>query len=185
MVPWRSPSRVARRELFKYSAAGALALCAPQVFARSLTAGERRLSFYNLHTGEQLSRVYWAQGGYVDPVLDDINYLLRDFRTGDVKIIDPALLDLLYALRRLLDSTKSFQVISGYRSPQTNAMLRRRGKGVAKHSYHMRGMAIDVRLPGRRLADLRRAAVALKRGGVGYYPDPNFVHVDTGPVRYW
>jgi uncharacterized protein YcbK (DUF882 family) len=117
--------------------------------------------------------------------LREINHLLRDHRTGDTVQMDRELLDLLYSLQHKVESKKEFQVISGYRSPKTNAMLRSKSSGVAKKSLHMQGKAIDIRLPGTSLKNLRKAAVALKSGGVGYYPNSNFVHVDTGRVRYW
>ncbi len=146
---------------------------------------EKALSFDNIHTGEKMKTIYWQQGMYLPEALADINYILRDYRTGEVKEIDTGLLDLLFALRRKLDSKVPFDVISGYRSPATNALLHRRSNGVATHSLHMYGKAIDIRLPGYELNTLRRAARALRRGGVGYYPASDFVHVDVGRVRYW
>jgi uncharacterized protein YcbK (DUF882 family) len=144
----------------------------------------RTLSFYNLHTGERLTTVYWEKGEYVPSALDEVNYILRDFRQNEIKPIDPTLLDLLVALRDRLQSEANYEVISGYRSPLTNAMLHSRSEGVAAHSLHMEGRAIDIRLPGRPLVLVRVAALSLQRGGVGYYPD-RFVHVDTGRVRRW
>ena len=144
----------------------------------------RSLSFYNLHTGESLKTTYWEQGEYVPGALDDINYLLRDFRRDEVKPIDTSLLDLLVKLRERLLSNEHFEVISGYRSPQTNAMLHAEGGGVSAHSLHMEGRAIDIRIPGRSLGLVRAAAWSLQDGGVGYYPG-RFVHVDNGRVRWW
>jgi uncharacterized protein YcbK (DUF882 family) len=144
----------------------------------------RTLSFYNLHTGERLTTVYWEKGKYVPTALDEVNYILRDFRQNEVKPIDPNLLDLLVALRDRLHSQSNYEVISGYRSPLTNAMLHSQSEGVSAHSLHMDGRAIDICLPGRPLGLLRVAALSLQRGGVGYYPD-RFVHVDTGRVRWW
>ena len=151
----------------------------------SILSVERSLSFYNLHTDEELSTVYWRKGEYQPEALADINYLLRDYRTGDVKKIDPKLLDLLHTLHKKVGSSEPFQVISGYRSPKTNAMLARRSRGVAKHSMHLLGKAIDIRLPECGLDCLHKAAVGLRAGGVGYYPSSDFVHVDVGRVRYW
>jgi len=145
----------------------------------------RTLRFYNLHTGERLSTVYWERGGYIEAALGEINYILRDFRANQIKPIDRRLLDLLCALNQRLDTSQPFDVISGYRTPATNAMLAARSEGVAAHSLHMVGQAIDIRVPGRGLHDLRRAASSLKLGGVGYYPASDFVHVDVGRVRYW
>jgi len=162
-------------------AAGALML--PERVRAS--ARPRSLSFVNTHTDERLSAVYWADGALEPQALRDIDHILRDFRTGDVKPIDVELLDLLHDLRTALGSEAPFHVISGYRSPATNAMLRSHSGGVARHSLHLDAKAADVRLPGVPLADLRRAALSLRRGGVGYYPGPEFVHVDTGRVRAW
>jgi uncharacterized protein YcbK (DUF882 family) len=145
----------------------------------------RVITLKNLHTDERLEAVYWDQGRYVPDALEAVNKVLRDYRTGDVHSIDPRLLDLLTDLRSGLGSKSSFQVISGYRSPQTNAMLRERSAEVAQHSFHMDGMAIDVYLDDVDLDRLRLAALAFGRGGVGYYPVNRFVHVDVGPVRHW
>jgi uncharacterized protein YcbK (DUF882 family) len=148
-------------------------------------AGERTIAFHNLHTGENLKATYWAEGRYITSSLKDIDFILRDFRTGSVASMDPRLLDLLHALRDRMESSEPFHVISGYRSPKTNGKLARLSNGVAKKSLHMQGMAADVRLPGRALSDLKRAAISLKLGGVGYYPKSDFIHVDVGRVRYW
>jgi uncharacterized protein YcbK (DUF882 family) len=151
----------------------------------STRAEYRTVSLDNLHTGEQLQAVYWEQGDYIPDVLAAVNEHLRDFRTGDVHPIAPALLDLLDAVSALTYARGPFQVISGYRSPATNAMLHEHSEEVAKHSFHMSGMAIDIRLPGVDLYHLHAAGLALARGGVGYYPQSNFVHMDVGPVRQW
>jgi uncharacterized protein YcbK (DUF882 family) len=148
----------------------------------------RTLSFFNVHTSERLTTAYWSGGIYKPEALGRINTLLRDYRVNEIKPIDKGLLDLLHELHATLGVDEPFHVISGYRSPRTNAMLRERGgkdSGVASGSLHMEGKAIDIRVPGIDLDDLRRAARALKRGGVGYYPSSNFVHVDTGRVRFW
>jgi uncharacterized protein YcbK (DUF882 family) len=149
---------------------------------------ERVLSFFNTHTGERLRTAYCCDGAYQPEALAQINHILRDFRQNEVKPIDPQLLDLLHELGGTLETDQPFHVISGYRSPSTNSLLRERGgghTGVASRSLHMVGKAIDIRLPGVRLDNLRGAARSLKLGGVGYYPSSNFVHVDTGRVRYW
>lgn len=149
----------------------------------------RALSFVHTHTAEKLAIEYCCDGRYDQAALDKLNYLLRDFRSGEVHPIDPKLFDLLHELAANLGADgEAFHVISGFRSPVTNAMLRQRGgpsTGVATRSLHMVGKAIDIRLPGVKLKELRETAAALKRGGVGYYPASNFVHVDTGRVRYW
>ena len=147
--------------------------------------GARTLDFFHTHTGERLAVNYFDAGAYVPDALATVNHFLRDFRTGDVHSIDPALLDLLHALTDLTGSARPFQVISGYRSPATNEMLRHRSEGVAAGSLHMQGQAIDIRLADVPLDALRRAALTVRRGGVGYYPASDFVHVDTGRVRTW
>ena len=147
---------------------------------------ERFLSLMNTHTGEKLCKVvYWQQGSYLEPSLQEIDYLLRDHRTDQVSRIDAGALDLMFALREKFPVTQPFEIISGYRSPETNQLLQRSSSGVAKHSYHMLGQAIDLRLPGVSLKTLRKAALQMRRGGVGYYPKSDFIHVDTGPVRSW
>ena len=144
----------------------------------------RALAFSQLHTGEKLEVVYAERGRYVPEALEHLDRLLRDHRTGEVHPIDPALFDLLYDLREDTGGGV-FEVISGFRSPATNEMLRARSGGIAQQSLHLQGKAIDVRLRGVESRLLRRAALRLRRGGVGYYPGPDFVHLDTGRVRFW
>jgi uncharacterized protein YcbK (DUF882 family) len=153
----------------------------------AVSIDERRLVFYHTHTAKRLDVVYARGGEYVDTALADVERFLSDFRTGDREAIDPELLDLLYELRESLGSNGTFEVISAYRSPQTNEMLRSRSRnsGVAGNSQHTIGKAIDVRLRGIPLARLRDAAIAMQRGGVGYYETSDFVHLDTGRVRRW
>lgn len=145
----------------------------------------RLLSFENLHTGERLQTTYWADGRYDQAACQRVDWVLRDHRAAVAAPISTELLDLLNALRLRLGTDAAFQVISGYRSPVTNAHLSSASSGVASNSLHMKGMAIDIRVPGCKLTALRETAVALKAGGVGYYPKSNFVHVDVGRVRYW
>ena len=175
-----------RRGLLKFGL-GAAAASLPLMGAASALASApvRRVALHNLHTGEALNTVYWEQGRYVPQALAQVNHVLRDFRTGDVHPMDPALIDLLDALSARLDTQNPFQVISGYRSPKTNAMLHECTSGVASQSLHMKGLAIDIRLPGVDLDRVHRAALSLQAGGVGYYPQSDFVHVDVGPVRHW
>jgi uncharacterized protein YcbK (DUF882 family) len=156
-------------------------------FASTGDAGARSLSFNNIHTGERLAVDYWVDGAYQPEALSEVNHVLRDFRTGDVHMIEPRLLDLLVRIRARLETSKPIQVISGYRSPATNAMLRAEHahSGVAAKSLHMQGMAIDIRLADCDLQILHRAALAERSGGVGYYPESDFVHVDVGRVRRW
>ena len=149
------------------------------------TQTKRALSFNNLHTGDRADIEYWAEGRYEPDALAEINHVLRDWRNNEVHAIDPRLLDLLHVINAKLETSEPFEVISGYRSPATNAMLHAESSGVAAKSLHMKGMAIDIRVPGRALSVLHETAVALRVGGVGYYPSPDFVHVDVGRVRYW
>jgi uncharacterized protein YcbK (DUF882 family) len=176
---------ISRRRILAIGTAAVLGSLAFGKLAYARTPGQRELGFHNLHTGERLRTTYWADGDYVPGALADVDYLLRDFRTGDVKAIDVRLLDLLHVLRERLGSTEAYEVISGYRSPKTNKMLASQSNGVAKKSLHMKGLAVDVSLPGRQLGEVRQAAMALRLGGVGYYPKPGFVHLDVGRVRSW
>jgi len=153
--------------------------------ALASAAGPRSLSLLNLHTGERLSATYFEDGAYVPDALAALNHVLRDFRTGESHPMAPGLLDLVNSLQARLETRETVQVISGYRSPHTNAMLHAHSEGVATHSLHMVGEAMDIRIPGVQLAHLRDAAYGLARGGVGYYPASDFVHVDVGRVRRW
>jgi len=176
-----------RRQFLKLGIAGSIGFAFPAAGYAVVpgAAADRALEFYNTHTDERLSTTYWAGGQYVPGALADINFILRDFRANEIKAIDVALLDLLHRLHASLDTSEPFHVISGYRTAATNAMLHSASEGVALHSLHIEGMAIDIRVPGRDLPVLRRAALALRGGGVGYYPHSDFVHVDVGRVRTW
>jgi uncharacterized protein YcbK (DUF882 family) len=147
--------------------------------------GERVLSFYNTHTGEQTRATYWADGEYVASELATLDRLLRDHRSGEIVDMDPRLFDILHDLQQLTAASGAFHIISGYRSPATNAQLHRKSGGVARNSLHTRGQAIDIRLAGVELRDLHRAALSLRAGGVGNYASSGFIHVDTGRVRTW
>jgi uncharacterized protein YcbK (DUF882 family) len=168
------------------SGAGAL-VCAwlPAGAALAAASSTRSISFINTHTGERLSSVYFREGQYVSSELQRLNGVLRDFRTGEIHPIDPQTLDILADLRVLADRDEPYELICGYRSPATNAMLRSRSAGVAEHSLHLQGRALDVRLPGVPTARLRDLALGMSRGGVGYYAASDFVHLDNGPVRHW
>ena len=148
-------------------------------------SGERSLSFYHTHTAESLDVTYFRNGGYVSSALGELNEFLRDFRTGDKTTMDPAVFDVLYEIQQRSGSTGTYEIISAYRSPKTNDMLRSRSGGVAKNSQHLLGKAIDVRLTDLDTAELRDVALSLGLGGVGYYDASDFVHVDTGRVRRW
>ncbi len=180
--PWRE--RLNRRSFLRGAGAGVLAVSpVGAAYARSLET--RALSFVHTHTGENLSSVYFEAGKYVPSSLERINVLLRDFRTQDVYPIDPRVLDILFDLRSLVGADAPYHVISGYRSPRTNAALRSRSSGVAEHSFHLQGRAIDVRLEGFSTRRLHDFALQMRRGGVGFYAQSDFVHLDSGPVRFW
>jgi uncharacterized protein YcbK (DUF882 family) len=173
-----------RRGLLK--AAGSLiplAVLPLPAFARMQDV--RQLSFYHLHTSEKLDVVYAEDGAYVPDALAEINHLLRDYRNGVIHPIDPRLLDILCAVRDRTGAGGRFEVISGFRSPATNELLRQNSNGVARNSLHLQGQAVDVRLTGVGTSSLHRAAVAMAQGGVGYYPESDFVHLDTGRFRTW
>ncbi|MES1203268.1 MAG: DUF882 domain-containing protein, partial [Pseudomonadota bacterium] len=178
-----------RRDILKFgaitavSAAGGLSLSGTARAA--IVPDVRRLALVNTHTGDTFNDAYWHQGAYVPDALGAINHVMRDYRSGDVHAIDPNLLDLLDDLRGHVDAGAPFQIISGYRSPATNAAMHEASSGVAAHSLHMDGKAIDIRVGGVDLTNLRDSALLMSRGGVGYYPTSNFVHVDTGRVRRW
>ncbi|HEY0647840.1 DUF882 domain-containing protein [Phenylobacterium sp.] len=160
------------------------ALAAPAVQTRP-AADVRRLFLHNLHTGDTVKTVYWENGRYLNDALAEARFALRDWRNGQQHAMDPGLFDIFHELGARLETDRPFQIISGYRSPATNAALHARSSGVASKSLHLQGMATDIRVEGVQLAHVRNAALDLGRGGVGYYPVSNFVHVDTGRVRRW
>lgn len=177
--------RLDRRQFLHATSVLALSGVANPAAALTSENAPRRLGFQCTHTGERIDTEYWVGGRYLPDATAAIDHVLRDFRTGDIHPIHTSLLDLLHSLRSSLGSEEPFHVISGYRSPKTNAALQSKSNGVATKSLHMRGMAIDIRLPGCKIADLHRTALALQKGGVGYYPASDFVHVDVGRVRRW
>ena len=179
----RYPKRSDRRQFLQRAGAGLMLLPFGAAWAR--IPERRSLSFVHTHTVERLSSVYFEAGEYRAAELERIYELLRDFRTGDVHPIDTGVLDILADLRVLADRDEPYEVISGYRSPLTNAALRQHSSGVAEHSLHLQGRAIDVRLPGLRTGKLRELALGMARGGVGFYPRSDFVHLDNGRVRCW
>ena len=188
-MPFRLPKAgLSRRNFMGFMlCAGMSGLTSKSVFAaiEELTTTERSLALYNIHTKDSFNGVYWKNGKYVNDAMKNINHIMRDFRAHDIKQMDTHLLDLLSAISIKLKPKKPFHVISAYRSPETNAKLRKRGRGAAKNSYHIQGKAVDIRLPGYRTSVLRRTAYKLKGGGIGYYPHQRFVHIDVGPIRYW
>lgn len=176
---------ISRRSFLLMATAGCASALSPYTFAKALPRNERQLKLYNLHTGEKLNTTYWAQGEYLADELGAIDHFLRDYRNDEVAQIDPRLLDQICLLQHKVEHQGTFHIISGYRSPQTNARLRRQDSGVAKRSLHTQGKAIDLRLPGVDLKHLQRAALSMRAGGVGYYTQSNFLHLDTGRRRFW
>lgn len=145
----------------------------------------RRINMYSGRTGEKLDTVYWIEGEYIPEAMKEINFFMRDWRTDQVTQIDPRTIDVAAAAHRLMKTDEPYMMLSGYRSPQTNAMLRSRSGGVAKHSLHIDGMAADLRMRSRSVSQMYAAAVACKAGGVGRYNGSNFVHMDCGDIRTW
>ena len=180
-----SPVFSAGRRRFLSATGAAVVTLLPLGAALARTRERRSLSFVHTHTAESLSVDYFREGAYDPAALQRVNHLLRDFRTDEVHPIDPSLLDILFDLQMLANHEHPFEVISGYRSPRTNAALRRRSPGVAEHSLHIQGRAIDVRLPGFATCKLRELALGMQRGGVGFYESSDFVHLDNGRVRFW
>jgi uncharacterized protein YcbK (DUF882 family) len=189
----REQMGVSRRTLLRLGGGGfasAAALITPALAAPALVGlkelNARTLSFDGYNTGEKLPRItYWVDGNYIPDALAAIDKALRDWRTGEIHPIEPKVIDLVYQIGRRLDTVCHFELISGYRSPKTNAMLRTFDPEVATNSLHMQGQAIDISLPGRPLRALYETALNMSVGGVGYYPNSNFIHVDVGRVRRW
>jgi uncharacterized protein YcbK (DUF882 family) len=175
-----------RRALLRI-AGGALAsaLAWPAMAARRSSLPPRSIRLHNLHTGERLESIFWADGRYLPETMRRVNWVLRDHHTDEVCEIDPDLVETLALLHDKLRTREPFQVLSGYRTAATNAMLAEYTDGVAQNSLHIQGMAIDIRVPDRSLVKVHRAALALEAGGVGYYPRSDFVHIDVGRVRRW
>ena len=181
--------RTSRRRLLGAFAGVAVITAAP-VFANAAgflrNAGDvRRLSMRNTRTGETIDTIYWIEGKYISPALKEINYFMRDWRQNEVITYDRRNIDILAASHRLMETTEPFQLLSGYRSPKTNAMLRSNNRGVASNSYHMKAMAADVRLKSRSVSQMAAAGKACNSGGIGKYNGSNFVHMDCGPIRSW
>ncbi len=174
-----------RRFLELGLATAACGMAVPALAAVPNLKSVRALSFHNLHTDEKLQVTYWKDGNYDRAAWGQINHILRDHYSGETYPMNPRLMDLLYDLQRKVNNDKPVEIISGYRSPKTNRMLANASDGVAKRSYHMQGMAMDIRMNGTSLPKIHNAALAMNRGGVGYYPDSQFVHIDVGPIRRW
>jgi uncharacterized protein YcbK (DUF882 family) len=178
-------TNLGRRGLLLGVGAAMAAVAAPAIVRAQALPGVRRAVLHNLHTGDTFNDVFFANGRYVPDALAEAMRVLRDWRNGEEHPMDPRLFDALHAINDRLDNNRPFQVISGYRSPSTNAMLHARSAGVAETSQHMVGKAIDVRIEGVGLRNLHNAALDVSAGGVGYYPVSNFVHVDVARVRRW
>lgn len=174
---------ISRRKFLQLGLCAATVLVLPRPIFASIPA--RELSFYNNHTSEKIRLTYCENNQYIPSALQALNHFMRDHRTGDIHPIDPTLFDQLHTLQRVTGKTGQFHVISGYRSPATNKALHAHSDGVAQHSLHMEGKAMDISLPGVALSTLHKAALSMKAGGVGYYPSSDFVHIDTGRLRHW
>jgi uncharacterized protein YcbK (DUF882 family) len=183
-----TPSGFTRRGLL--GAFAATAVTAAPTFSNAAGflrgAGDiRRIRMYSGRTGERIDMIYWVEGDYIKDAVKEVNHFMRDWRTNDVKNMDLRTIDIMAAAHNLLDASDPYMLLSGYRSPRTNAMLRARSRGVAKNSLHMKGQAADLRLSSRSVGQMARAAAACQGGGVGKYSGSNFVHMDCGPVRVW
>ncbi|MEP2641044.1 DUF882 domain-containing protein [Roseobacter sp.] len=182
------PSSMSRRTLLSAFAATAITAAPTYANAAGFLRGGgdiRRIKMYSGRTGERIDMIYWIEGDYIRDAVNEINHFMRDWRTDGIKTMDLRTIDIMSAAHNLLDVTEPYMLLSGYRSPQTNAMLRSRSRGVAKNSLHMKGQAADLRLGSRSVGQVARAATACKGGGVGKYSGSNFVHMDCGIVRSW
>ncbi|MFQ6547870.1 YcbK family protein [Aestuariibius sp. 2305UL40-4] len=180
--------RLTRRGLL--AAFGATAITAAPTYSQAAGflrgAGDvRRIRMYSGRTGEHINMIYWIEGDYIADAVHEVNHFMRDWRTNTTIQIDLRTVDIMAAAHNLMDASEPYMLLSGYRSPQTNAMLRSRSSGVAKNSLHMKGQAADLRLDSRSVGQMARAAAACRGGGVGKYSGSNFVHMDCGPVRTW
>ncbi len=180
-------AKFSRREFLGLSMTAAAASLVPsEIYAAAEEIQpEKIICFHNVYTLETIETVYWKDGKYLPEALSDVNHIFRDIRTGKERTINKELIDLLYDLQQEVKIEEPFHIVSGYRTPRSNALLRKTTKGVAKNSLHMYGKAVDIRLPDYSLSTLRRKAMKLHGGGVGFYPRSNFIHVDVGAVRYW
>ena len=181
-------SVITRRAVLRSFAAATLSAAPVYANAAGFLRGAgdvRRLRMYSGRTGESIDTIYWIEGDYIKDALKEVTYFMRDWRTNGVKQIDTRTIDIMAAAHNLMDASEPYMLLSGYRSPQTNAMLRSRSRGVARNSLHLKGQAADLRLSSRSVSQMARAAQACKAGGVGKYSRSNFVHMDCGVVRSW
>ena len=184
----KNQTGITRRGLLGAFAATALTAAPTYSQAAGFLRGAgdiRRIAMYSGRTGERIDTIYWIEGEYIPEALREINIFMRDWRTGEAVQMDQRTVDIMTAARNLMDTSEPYMLLSGYRSPQTNAMLRSNSSGVARNSLHMRGQAADLRLSSRSTAQMAQAAQACRAGGVGRYAGSNFVHMDCGPVRSW
>lgn len=181
-------ARVSRRSILGAFAATAVAAAPYYANAAGFLRGGgdvRRIRMYSGRTGEKMDTIYWIEGDYIKEALKEITYFMRDWRNDKIKVIDARTVDIMAAAHRLMDVSEPYMLLSGYRSPETNQMLRSKSSGVAKNSLHMVGQAADLRLQSRSVGQMYQAAMACSAGGVGKYSRSNFVHMDCGPVRTW
>ncbi|HBB84226.1 MAG TPA: Tat pathway signal protein [Sulfitobacter sp.] len=184
----KSSSGMTRRALLGAFAATSVAAAPTFSNAAGFLRGAgdiRRIRMYSGRTGERLDMIYWIEGHYIKDAFAEINHFMRDWRTDDVMNMDLRTVDIMAASHNLLDVNEPYMLLSGYRSPKTNAMLRSRSSGVAKNSLHLKGQAADLRLASRSVHQVARAAIACSGGGVGRYSGSNFTHMDCGAVRSW
>jgi len=184
----KNSSGITRRGLLGAFAATAVTAAPTYANAAGFLRGAgdiRRISMHSGRTGERLDTIYWIEGEYIAEAVREINVHMRDWRTGEAVQMDLRTIDIMAAAANLMDANEPYMLLSGYRSPQTNAMLRSRSSGVARNSLHMRGQAADLRLQSRSTSQMANAAVACRAGGVGRYSGSNFVHMDCGPIRTW
>ena len=183
-----STSGMTRRALLGAFAATAVAAAPTYSKAAGFLRGRgdiRRIRMYSGRTGERIDMIYWVDGKYIKDALREVNYFMRDWRNDQVKAVDLRTIDIMAATHNMLDVSEPYMLLSGYRSPKTNAMLRSRSRRVAKNSLHMKGQAADLRLSSRSVSQVAKAAMACRAGGVGQYYRSNFVHMDCGVIRTW
>ncbi|MCG7518263.1 DUF882 domain-containing protein [Ruegeria sp. Ofav3-42] len=183
-----STSGLTRRALLGAFAATAIVAAPTYSNAAGFLRGGgdiRRIRMYSGRTGERIDMIYWVDGKYIKDAVKEVNHFMRDWRTDQVKSMDLRTIDIMAASHNLLDVNEPYMLLSGYRSPQTNAMLRSRSRRVAKNSLHMKGQAADLRLSSRSVSQMAKAAMSCRAGGVGKYYRSNFVHMDCGEVRSW
>ncbi len=183
-----SSENLSRRTLLRVFAAGVVAAAPTYSNAFSLIRGAgdmRRVKMHSGRSGEAIDIVYWVEGEYIPEAFDEISYFMRDWRSGRVKLIDRRTVDIVAATQQMMDTDASFNMLSGYRTPETNRALRSASRSVARKSLHMTGQAVDLRMKGRSVRQISKAAISCHAGGVGKYSRSNFVHVDCGDVRVW